>query len=735
MSVASKIDRVSFAGGELGEQLVARADLAKYQIAVEKLENFVVMKGGGATRAPGTRLVLELKNEGHRGALIPFRRSSTDYYVLVINGGVSRFVRDGGFLQNPDTTPYEIGVPWVEDDLPSLRAAQAGNEVFIACGGKAPQQIVRTGNLNWSCAPYVSDSGPVDTENTDASKTVQASASTGKGVILSGVGSPFSSGMVGAIMRLDDRDLSLTPAYSPAEDSVPAGAQRRWNGNVYQAMITAAAGVNPPVHTDGDISAGAGKQTWRYLHSGYGIVRIKAFISANSVVADVVKRLPDSIVSGATSRWSAPAWTAETGWPELVAYNYPRLGWYRGNVFWLTADDDARNFDLGAADDTDAIAGRVIAPDGGLVEIKWALPSGPLLLGTSDIEWVLRGSSVFDALTPKTIKPYPIGSDGSAPQVAVAVDGGVMFVGRTRKRLHYTKFDAQQQQLNSSEISVSAEHIFAKGLVGTCWQRDPYRVLWMWFDDGSLASLTWMPEQQMTAFCRHPRVNMAVEHMCCVPSVSSGSDQVYLIVRRTINGQTRRFVEQLADYFIPVDPDRPTAEGAWFVDCGLRITGSGLTRVTQLGHLEGETVAVFADGAMQSRKVVQNGTIQLDRPSDDVTVGLPIRGYIRDLPRNFATQAGGTADLQKTVREAAVQVLNTGGGRVRVYNPEEDNAELWEPAIETGTNWGAWPDLFSGKKRLNVEGDLLPEAQLEFDCDDALPATVLALSPIIDVTE
>ncbi|MCD0419480.1 hypothetical protein LOC51_19875 [Rubrivivax sp. JA1024] len=735
MGSAAKIDRVSFAGGELGPQLGARADLAKYQIAVEKLENYVVMKGGGVTRAPGTRLVLELKNEAQRGALIPFRRSSTDYYALVINGGVSRFVRDGGFLQNPDTTPYEMVVPWTESELPNLRAAQAGDTIFVASGTKQPQQIVRTGNLSWSCSAYVSDSGPVDTENSDAGKTIQAGAVTGAGIALSGSGSPFSADMVGGVMRLDDRDLSLTPGWSAAEDSVPAGAQRRWNGNVYQAMVTAAAGVNAPVHTEGDVSAGAGKQTWRYLHSGYGIVRITAFTSVNSVTADVVKRLPDSVVSGATSRWSAPAWTSGKGWPELVAYNYPRLGWYRQNIFWLTADDDARNFDLGAADDTDAIAGRVIAPDGSLVEIKWALPSGPLLLGTSDIEWVLRGPSVFDALTPKTMKPYPIGSDGSAPQVAVAVDGGVMFVGRTRKRLHYTKFDAQQQQLNSNEISVSAEHIFAKGLVGTCWQRDPFRVLWMWFDDGSIASLTWMPEQQMSAFCRHPRVNMFVEHMCCVPSVSSGSDQVYLIVRRTINGQTRRFVEQFADYFAPVDPTLPTAAGAWFVDCGLRITGSKLTQITQLGHLEGETVAVLADGAMQTRKVVTNGTIQLDRPSDDVIVGLPIRGYIRDLPRNFNTQAGGTADLQKTIHEAAVHVMHAGGGRVRVYNSEEDNPELWEPLIETGTSWGAWPDLFSGKKRLTVEGNLLPEAQLEFECDDALPSTVLALLPIIDVME
>jgi hypothetical protein len=35
------------------------------------------MKGGGATRAPGTRFVLELKDQTQRGKLIPFRRTST----------------------------------------------------------------------------------------------------------------------------------------------------------------------------------------------------------------------------------------------------------------------------------------------------------------------------------------------------------------------------------------------------------------------------------------------------------------------------------------------------------------------------------------------------------------------------------------------------------------------------------------------------------------------------------
>jgi len=738
MAISSTVDRVTFAGGELGAQLIARADLAKYQIAVEKMENFIVMKGGGATRAPGTRFVLELKDQSQRGKLIPFRRTSTDYYALVVNAGVSRFVRQGGFLQNPDTTPYELaGIPWLEADLPALRAAQAGNAIFVASGTKKPQTITRVANLDWTIADYAPNSGPVDTQNLDTAVTVQAAAVTGAGIALTGVGNPFTSDMVGGVMRLDDRDLSLTPEWSPTETAIALNSQRRWNGNVYQALIAGAdAGPNAPVHTEGDVSAGAGKQTWRFLHPGYGTVRIKTFTNGNAATADVLMQLPATVVSGATYRWSAPAWTASKGYPELVAYNYPRLGWYRGNTFWFTANDDAQNFDLAFAEDDNAIAGRVIAPDGSLVEIKWALPSGPLLLGTSDIEWVLRGPNVYDPLTPKTIKPYPLGSDGSAPQIAVAIDGGVMFLGRTQKRLHYTKFDGQQQQIGSQELSVTAEHIFAPGMVGGCWQRDPFRVYWMWFTDGTLASLTFMPEQQIAAFCRHPRQNFFVEDMVCIPSVSSGTDEVYLIVRRTIAGITRRYVEQMAEYFTPQDIGAPSAAGAWFLDCALRITGAGLTQITQLAHLEGQEVAVFADGAMQKRKVVAAGTIQLDRPSDDVLIGLPVRGYIRDLPRNFNTQTGGTAGEQKTVHEATVQVLYSGGGRLRVYNAEEDNPELWEPLIETGAqNYGGWPSLFTGKKKLNVEGAWAEEARLEFECDDAMPSTVLALSPKIEVAE
>ncbi|EKS26520.1 hypothetical protein [Afipia felis] len=743
MGVAARIDRVTFAAGELGENLIARSDMAVYQIAVEQMENFVPMKEGGAMRAPGTRMVLELKNEAQLGRLLPFRYSPTDYYMLVINGGVSRLVREGGFVQNEDTTPFEFAVPWAEADLASLRAARSGNTLYVVSAGKKPQELTRSGVLTWACADYMPNNGPVDTQNVDAGKTVKASAATGTGITLTGTGGIFDASQIGGVFRIDDRDLSATPEWSAIETAIPQNAQRRWNGNVYRATLTTAdAGPNAPVHTEGSVSAGQKDnttpyQTWEFLHPGYGFTRITAVANANSATADVLSRLPDTVVSAATLRWYPPAWTDVKGWPNVIAFRTPRLMFARGPQLWASANDDPHNHDLGRVLDTDAIADLIRAPDDSLVDIQWMLPAGVMILGTSDLEWMFRMPDFYASLTPKA-GAFDCGSDGSASAEAVKVDGGVMWVGKTSKRIHYAAaIDAQAQNFEGDEISVRAAHIFAPGIAKMAWQKDPNRVMWIALKDGTLASLTFMPKQQVCAFARHPRTNFFVEDIAVIPGVGSGVDEVYLIVRRTINGQTRRFVEQLANFFTPIDPANPTADGAWFLDCALNlVSDTPVSQVTQLAHLEGQTVGVFADGAMQKRKVVTGGTIDLDRDSKNVLVGLPIRGYVRDLPRNFNLQGGATTGAEKTVHDAIVRLKHAGGGMLRVFNPEEDNPDLWEALIVTGADdYDSAPPLVTDQIRAQVEGDLSMEAQLEFVCDDAMPCTLLAMSPKIDVWE
>lgn len=744
MGARGLIDRITFAGGEMGEKLVARADTAKYQVALERQENFVTLVEGVVTRAPGTRFVLELKNSAERGRLLPFRIGSSDYYMLVINGGVTRLVREGGFIQNPDTSVYEFTVPWVEADMDSLRSAPAGNQLYVT-SLKAPQKLTRNDHTDWDVDAYAPDSGPVGDKNLDVAITIQANAVDPGAVTLSGVGSPFTADMVGAVIRIDDRDLSQTAEWAATETAIPLHVFRRWNGNVYRSERSAIdAGPNAPVHTEGDVSAGASYQTWRYLHSGYGYVRVTVFTNANSVTGTILSRLPDSVTTGPSFRWYPPAWNAADGFPELVAFVKSRLGFFRGDKVWLSALDDPDDHDLGLGDDDDAIAIRLRSPDASLVEIKWALPSGALILGTADGEWVLRGPGVFDALTPKTIDAFPETSEGSEPQVPVRVDGGAMFIGKTGKRMHYGKYDRQKQQLDTQEISVTARHIFGHGVNEMAWQRDPNRILWMAMDDGSLASATFMPEQEIIAFARHPRTNFYIENIAAIPGVASGVDEVYMIVRRTIAGATRRYVEQLCDYFEPADPDSPTAEGAWFVDCGLRVTGVDMMTATQLQFLEGQEVAVFADGAMQGRKTVVGGAISFDYATDDAVIGIPVRAYLRDLPRNLQ----GTTAKQKRIAEADVHILHTGGGQIRAYDPEnalasdataaqiEDDRQSWEDIVETGGNdYDAAPPLMSGVFRMNVSGNIRDEAQIELVCDDAMPLTLLGLSPVVEVEE
>lgn len=744
MTIAGLVERLSFAAGELGKKLRFRSDLGRYQIAVELQENYVTMVEGGATRAPGTRFVLAVKDQTERGKLVPFRRSPTDYYMLVVNGGVARFVRQGGFLQNPDTTPHELTLPFTESDLANLRAASTGNEIYCVDGSRYIK-ITRSDLLSWAYANVQPDGGPVDTQNLDSGITIQASAATGTGITLTGVGHPFLAAHVGGVFRLDDRDLSLTKEWVALETGIAANALRRWLGNVYQNMSggAAAAGPNAPLHTEGDVSSGEGFVTWRFLHPGYGFTRITAFTNDNSVTADVVSQLPATVVSGATYRWSAPAWNSEAGFPTAIAFSTPKLWLFRGDVFWASVDNLPEDMTVNLNQDDAAIVGRLRAPDGNaLVEVQWAVAAGALIVGTSDIEWIFRSANLFEPLTTKNLKPIPDNADGSVPQIPSLVDGGVMYVGKSGKRLHYGALDPQKQgaqRFDADEVSVSARHIVKAGVVATAWQRDPHRVLWIVLDDGTLAGLTFMPKQQVVAFHRHPRVNAFIEDIAVIPATEGGVDEIYMIVRRTIDGETVRYVEQLAEFFEPEDEAAPTALGAWFLDCALYYEGDPIQTLTSLAHLEGEEVGVFADGAMQSRKTVTDGTIVLDRAASKILVGIPLTARIKDLPRNLNAQDGPTKAKDKTIRLGVFDFEHTGGGMVRACGADfEGNAtegEL-EAVRETGRKRSGGPvALFTGTKKIPVEAELASEAQLEIVNDDAMPCTVLGMSPRLDVEE
>lgn len=891
MAIESLIKRVSFAAGEVGPALFARNDLARWQIGLARLDNMVVQLEGGLTRAPGTRFVLAHKNEAQAAAFIPFRFSGADAYMLVINGSAMRLIKDGGFLESAPGVLYELAVPYGAPDLANLRHQQFGNRVFIVCAGHPPRVLTRLGHTDWTLQTYLPAGGPVDTQNLDPAKTIQASAVIGAGTTLTGVGTAFAAGDIGGVFRLDEADLTKVPAWRPNEiirspdivltgattigdfDLTPAKArdgisnatiadcavksvgdrssayygldlgaaprpisrariygsntlgysdgassegvtiearlygktgaaptsatdgtvlgttsfanrtdesigrdvfaadpvtihqylwvtislpeapphvylaeiafyrlkdgvprpQRRYNGRVYLAISDGDTGFNPPVHDEGDASAGFGDVNWRFLHGGYGFVRVTAVTDATHLTGDILARLPDSAVDGPTYRWFPPAWSPQAGWPERIHLHDERLVFTRRETFWLTRPSDLYSLEtLPASGDVanpdSALALRLSPRRSGLPWIEWLQSHGVLMLGLRDGESVVRAPQQFEALTVDKTRVVPGSSEGSAPHEPVDVDDGVLFIGRSRKRLHFARFDALPEAIDTEEVTIGNRAILDGLALRLAWQRDPDRIAWIACQNGILIGLTFMPKQQVLGFFRRSFANGFVEEIASIPSSNEGVSEVYLSVRRTVAGATRRYIERMQDPFRPLDPAGPTAAGAWFVDCALAYDGPPVAVLGGLAHLEGQSVRILADGAQIEGKSVAGGTVTLAAPASSVVVGLPLKGFVRSLPIEVETARGSTTGRTKRVHHVVLDVIDSAGGRV------SSNSGPWEEIAPTGDlAYGAAVPLFSGPLRVALAGPSGLAASIALDLDHALPFTLAGFSPGLEV--
>jgi hypothetical protein len=717
------LDKMSGASGEIAALLRGRRDLARWQTGDARLLNVVALPEGARQRRSGTRFVLPVKNEAQKGLLIDFEAAADDSYMLVINAGAMRVLRDGGFVESSPGVPFELAVPFTEASLDNLQYAQSIDQIFIAWGG-VPKVLTRLGPLNWTIADYEVTEAPVRTQNTDKAKTITASGTTGA-ITLTASQPTFEPGHVGSVWRFDEGDLSTIPAWKALE-VVSVGARRRNRGIVYEVVVAATdTGPNAPTHEDGDFSSGAGNTTWRYLYTTSGFARITGYSSPTSVTATVVKRLPDSVQTPGTFRWFEAAWSNVRGWPSTVALFDGSLVWGREDTIWTSKTIDIFSFDETRTEDG-AWSVRLLSPDGKAVQVQWLQPAGVLIVGTRSGMWVLRGKDAYERLTSLTVRGVPQSSRGSAAVAAVMTEGGAIFVGRSRRDAYFARFDAVGERVEVSDLTAFSRRILKSRAAQAADQRDPYRIVWFRLDDGTLRGLTFIPEQENLGWCRFATDGF-IEQISCVQSANETLTELWAIVRRTINGVTRRYIEQLQPFFVAADEDAPDATGAWFADCALRYQGAPVTMLSGLEHLEGKQVVVFADGDERPRRTVTDGAIALDAPASDIVVGLPIPWLIRTLPLDTSTAQGPTAGHLKSVGRVALHLAESAGGQI---------AQTGMPASDIeglGRSFAGGPRaLTNGVMVTPVEPTNDRNASLDIGGDGALPFTLLGIFPDVD---
>lgn len=201
--------------------------------------------------------------------------------------------------------------------------------------------------------------------------------------------------------------------------------------------------------------------------------------------------------------------------------------------------------------------------------------------------------------------------------------------------------------------------------------------------------------------------------------VSEGSeDAVYVIVKRTIGGATKRYVERLQSRFFNDQPE------AYFVDCGATYEGVPADEISGLSWLEGKTVNILADGAVHPQRVVTAGKVVLDYEASVVHVGLPIVADLKTLPLALEGAPAAGQGTLKNASKVHLRVFQSSG----VQAGPAFNRLTAYPARAVSDDYGLPPALRTGELSLTIGPSWGTDGAVCLRQTEPLPLTVLSMT-------
>jgi hypothetical protein len=730
--------QTNFTGGEISPRAFARTDVARYANAAAGIQNMVVGVRGEATRRRGTYYAGPVKSHTGRVRLVRFEVSTIAAYVIEFGHLYARFWRNRAPVESSPGVPVEVVTPYTEAQLRELRFAQSADVLYICHPSHAPRKLSRTSPTSFSLSTVFFYNGPWQPEN-DSATTLAPSAKAGT-LTITASASLFTADDVGRLISLWDLALQWTAstAYPVGEVvyAYYAGVSRLYR--CVQAGTSAAANVTTGVEPPFDKNA-PNEETdavrdntvvWQYLgrgQSAWGWGTITAVGSATSATVVGSETFPGL---NATRRWRLGEWGGSRGWPAAMTFHAGRTVWAgslaRPQTVWTSETGDFERMSPSEIDDAvlDTNAITFTLDDDQVNSVRWlASFNRGLFLGAPSGEFVVNARNQSAALSPSNVQADRRGDRGSSTVTpGMRAGTAILFVSRGGRKLREFVYDFSTDAFKAADLTVLAEHITGGGIVDITRQDEPVGVLWLVRDDGALLSLTYDQDEEVRAWSRHVigGSGAAVESVACVPGPDGTDDDVYVAVRRTIGGQTRRFIEWIGPTF---DGARESQAAGFFVDAGLTYSGAPATVISGLGHLEGETVAICADGAVRPLQAVSGGSITLAAPAASVVhVGLPFASYIETLRPEMPMQDGTLQARRQRIVRMWLRLHESKGGAVVRGGASE--ALIYRIAADPMTQ--AVP-LFSGDYEIVPPAGWDRGSSVRVTTSDPVPFTVLGL--------
>ena len=449
-----------------------------------------------------------------------------------------------------------------------------------------------------------------------------------------------------------------------------------------------------------------------------GIVKITEYISSKKVKGKVLRTIGST---DATQNWAFSPWSRSKGYPTAAGFFEDRLV-FAGSTrypqtFWSSKVGDYYNFGTSTpVVDDDAVTATL---NGGQMNgIKAMVAFGELILLTSGGEYKVSGGQ-GKALTPSNTLSQAQEYRGISDVLPVTVGSRIVFAQQQGNIIRDLAYSYEADKYTGDDLNLLCSHLFAgHKVVAMTYQQTPDSIIWFVRDDGLLLGLTYIKEQDIYAWHKHSIKNARFVNVCCIPG--GECDELYAVIER--NGQYENvMLEKRNDNDVP--------EEQIYVDDGITVRGSDIKEVTGLTWLEGETVAILADGNALPQQKVEGGKVTLSEKHgySVVHVGLPIDAVIKTLPIEFQMQDGSSISRKKRIGNLSVLFKNTRGG---LYGLSEE--KLDEIKWRDTEAYGQPTKLYTGKKKIVLPAAGWDETQqLIIKQDAPLPMTVLAIVPEI----
>lgn len=674
---------------------------------------------------------------------------------------------------------YEIASPYLETHLFDLHYTQNADVLTIVHPSYAPRELSRLGAINWTL------SNISFTSQVEPPTAVAAAATVGTGAkeYLYAVSSLSEDGTdeslvqnqaVGAAVNITDAFVAVLPLINKAEGFFDVATTAGLRAGQFIGPVTGVVGmtgVNDKSYKIESVVSGTRLRVRRA--NGARITTAVwggAYVSGGQFYKDAV--LNDLATSGNynTVSWTPPGdqklryrvykrdfassmygfigetestefkddnitpdlsrtppvnidvFDNEDEYPAAVTYFEQRRGFAGTNEapqsVWLTrSGTEAIMTQSFPPTDSDAFGFRIASRQNNQIRHLAALYD--LFALTAGGEFRLSSSSGDDPISAATVNPRPLAYVGCNNVQPAETQSSILFAAAVGGHLfELAPAGDMARQYTVSDMSLLAPHLVdGYDIVDMAFQRAPVPILWCVRSDGVLLSFTYVPAQRVLAWARHTTIG-EFESVCCVKE--GAEDRLYAVVKRDIDGADVRHIERMA-------PLRtPSNTGSFYVDSGLTYDGAATTTISGLWHLEGEEVAVLADGADHPRRTVVDGQIELDEEASVVHVGLPYSARLKTLPLALESAPAAGVTTHRNVEKVWLRLHDSRG--VFVGFSFDD---LYENKERTTEPYGSPPELQSEMVEIAISGDWNLDAAVCVESSAPLPCTILAI--VIDV--